>query len=664
MIRNSVLSIFLLQSEALSSFSPPSTATIMVAHPTLSVIAVGDSSGTLSFFDPTFSGISMNQYHAGALDILDIRWNPVFPDIVVSVSADNLVVARKFYDPYVMASIQSKSIRHNLPILSVNWDPASGDRILVGSALGFVDRYLVSFAGVTGQSDMWIHPSGDRLNRWNTGCRVSFLYQASSVLILAGCDEGTLWFISPSQATPVQSITLPRRTDDPSPRAMFKDARGYVVALFDDTVSIVDVVNAVVVSSFQIRPRPLPNSHPSIGDSKVLSIDVSFLSNTEMDKLLVRTSDGVLSYDISGIRLGSVPKESWYNGTSFTDLMTMGAEVIHETSRFGDESNNPLIDLNETTGAIDVTACRNDAAAFAINQEKTDITCGPNPPVVEVDIVLPLAFDYIEGSFKLQSLGAIPAMDCTALKAPITQWTSAQQSQWTKVMPSTRAVVNDAYCPVVSENPSSSKLSTVEGCKTACMQRPECNMVFMRIRSDVTDNQLQPDSTRLIESCTFHRCSDPSIAPTVSTIFTEIWTLTTDMHPRMDAIDYYGGYVAFGTPDTVIHGGCAGTNGLIPTTTGGLTVSIVGTNISYPGSSAIRFQVSQYNAEAAVRIKGLALNIHVPYANYDSFIELPSSAPGGYYLADPGVRGSPRGPIAWSTAGVFTTAGNTTIVKI
>jgi hypothetical protein len=445
---------------------------------------------------------------------------------------------------------------------------------------------------------------------------------------------------------------------------MFKDARGYVVAFFDNMVSIVDVVNAVVVSSFQIRPRPHPSSHPPIGDNKVLSIDVSFLTNTEMDKLLVRTSDGVLSYDISGIIQGSVPQETWYNDTSFTDLMSMGAEVLSETTQYGDESNSPLIDLNSTTGAIDVTACRNDAAAFAINQEKTEITCGPNPPVVDVDIVLPLAFDYIEGSFKLQSLGAIPAMDCTALKAPITQWTSDQQSQWTKAMPSTRAVVNDAYCPVVSENPSSSKISTVENCKIACSKRPECNMAFMRIRSDLTDNQVQPDSSRLIESCTFHRCSDAAIAPVPSSMFTEIWTLTTHMHPHMEAIDYYGGYVAFGTPDTVIHGGCAGTNGIIPKTAGALTVSVVGTNISYPGSSVIRFQVSQYNAEAAVRINGLAFNIHVPYAHYDSFIEIPSSTPGGYYLADQSLRGTPRGPIAWSVEGVFTTSANTSIVKV
>jgi hypothetical protein len=611
-------------------------------HPYFPIAAVGYSEGGVSIVDLSQSvDTELKSLVISPNQVISLKWSSVQYEDILVLSDDNVIKAIRFdnldsFNPSAMISL-----RHSLPISAVGWDTFGGESIVVGTSFGFVDQYSFSFETTAGNADYWIHPESDRVHRWFTGCKVNFVYQPSSGSIIAGCEEGVVWFISATNALPMSSIEFPRYSDYPSPKVIFREARGYVVALVDDVIYLIDVVNEISVLDFKIQ-RKVGSSTFTIGDSKILSMDVSFATDSELDTLFIRTSDGVIIYDIEGLRSGIIPSIVWHNSTSLADLETLGAEIRYISVRTGDVTNTPSVTVNGTV--LDVTACRNDKALFAMNQEKSEITCGPDPPIVEIDITLPFSVEYIEGSLSLQSLGEIPAMDCTSLKAPITEWSKNQASQWTRVMPSTRGQRNDASCPVISDTPVSDKLLTVDHCKAACELRPECNMIFVR---------LSPDSG-LLEVCSFHRCEDPEVAPMVSTEFAEIWTLTTNMRiwndKRTSKIEEFGGYVAFGTDQSVLYGGCASEDGLIPSDNS-LAVTIPSSSVKL--TNILRFQVSQNNAEATVRISDLDLNIRVAYTPFESFIEVPSSSPGGYYLADSSRTGSTYGPIAFTGDGLL-----------
>jgi hypothetical protein len=116
--------------------------------------------------------------------------------------------------------------------------------------------------------------------------------------------------------------------------------------------------------------------------------------------------------------------------------------------------------------------------------------------------------------------------------------------------------------------------------------------------------------------------------------------------------------------DTVIYGGCQSANGLIATGSAQV-VTVPQTNTG--DSSVIRFQVSQYNAEAVVRIEALKLDIYMDYAPFSKYIEEPISPPGGYMVPEGGsLNGGPRGPIALIPAGtaVITTLADRSIGSI
>jgi hypothetical protein len=655
--RVSVITILL---QTTVGWTPETPASILRAHSSLPVAAAGTSSGSVSFINlQNLTQGAIQRFVTGSLEVIDIKWNPVLPDVIAILTAENRVIVRKFDNLTSLVSTQSKLLKHLQPLLSIGWDSISGTKLLVGTAYGYVDEYTVSFVGIVGPSDTTINRSADRTRRWFLGCRVNFVYRASNILNLAGCEEGKLWFLSVAQSDPLSSITFPRSATLASPGAIYAQARGYALALFDNTIHVIDAVNMGLVTSFRIRARNGPNT-PEIISAKPLSMDVSFTSNTQLDKLIVRTSDGVYIYDLYGILTGSVPIDSWVNGTSLSRLVNnLGGQIVWSAVRGGDLTNEPVVAVNSTAGSIRVTPCSNSEARYKMNDVKTDVSCSLDTPVIEVDVVMPFAIDYIDGSFDLRSRGNVSAMDCSAMKAPINEWTADQTNQWVQVMPSTRQLLNDAACPLVQDTPEYISTASVDACKAACIGSPECNMIFVRFRSDQTT----------VEFCTFHRCPSPENTPSPSTPLTQIWTLTSHQRAwngdRYKPLGRYGGYVAFGTSDTVIHGGCAASNGLIPMNQS-ITVQIPPTNFSrnQEGVSTLRFQVSQYNAEAIVRLNNFNLNMHLNYTHYQSFYEEPASAPGGSFLADSQATGGPKGPIAWTSLGILITTHDTSIALI
>jgi hypothetical protein len=654
-----------------ASYTPPDPVYSIGVHPSLNIAAIGTTQGILSIIKTDdLSESEIKSFGIGHGPILYLEWNLVHTDTLAFITADSRVNIRRFNDLTSFTSDQSILLRHPLRVLSLCWDTTTQEALLVGTQEGYVDEYVVTFPDSPGPSETSINAESDRTNRWFIGCRVSFIYKPSSSMIVAGCEEGKIWYISKVQSSgPSDSVTLPRSTFLPTPRAMYRRAKGYFIALFDNIVYVFDAVDLQEGSRFRIRPRPGPNAS-DYGDNRILGMDVSFTANVDLDKLFVRTSDGVVQYDLDGIINKAVPTFSWLNNTSLLDLMgDRNAEILWSTTTLGDPSNDPVAEYNSTTGDLDVSACRTPDAFFKMNQNKTDVVCDQETPVVTVDLVLPFAIIYLEGQFDVRSLGTIPAMDCTAMKAPITSWDVGvkQVNQWTRVMPSTRVFQNDAACPLIQDTPSSQAIKTVDGCKTACLLRPECNMIFVRVRGDIRDNLDRPDEEREIEICTFHRCLTPEHAPVPSTMFTEIWTMTSGSRSwvaeRYKPINQFGGFVAFGTDDLVIHGGCVATDGLIPTNSS-VTVQLTPTYFSPAGESVLRFQISQYNAEAKVRVSNVSLNMLVNYTMYEQFYEEPSSGPGGYYFADPSVTGSPRGPIAVTSSGVLITTRDTSLVEI
>jgi hypothetical protein len=641
------------------ALTPETLITSIEPHPSIYIAALGTADGMVSFVDLTLSSTpEIRRISVGSAKVIDVRWNPLVTDVLAALVADNRVLVRRFSDMSTMASSQSKLLRHTDPLLSLAWDSSSGSKMLVGTARGYIDLFTVSFVGISGPSDTSINQISDRTHQWFVGCRASFVHFASNVRVIAGCEEGEVWSIPVSQSEPDASIIFPRSKADPSPKALFVDARGYVIALFDDIVHVIDTLNFVTRTSFKIRPA---RGHYSstLGEKRILSIDVSFASNVQLDKLIVRTTEGVIYYDLAGILGGTIPTSSWLNGTTLTDLLTtFSGQVVPSIVQYGDVSNDPLIVVNITAGALDVTACRNTEAIYKINEVKSEIHCTLGTPVVGIDIVLPFSMSHIEGEFKLKSIGAIPAMDCSAMKGPIINWSADQKNQWIMTMPSTRVIRNDAACPEVSDSPLSGPITNLAECKSACTERPECNMIFVKYRSD---------SPGTVEVCIFHRCESPENAPAPSGLLEEIWTLSSAyrawIRDRSKPMLSYNGYVAIGTEKAVIHGGCAGPDGLIPTWTN-ITVPLQPTQFENEGSSVIRMHVSQFNAEAKVRLFEFNLNILKNYTDYESFYEEPSSAPGGYLMASPLARGAPEAPIAWTSLGVLITTSDTSVALI
>ena len=572
-------------------FVPSKPVTVLSVEKSTGILAVGSLDGSLILYDSSQPGSAeLASYSTGSGVVTDIKWNPAYSNIVATVTSENAVVIRRF-DDAAMSSTQTVTLEHTFPVRACDWDQLTGTKLLVGSARGFVDEYVVSFLGISGASHRHLSSSTDRTGRWFTDCEVSFVYRVSTTEIVAGCPSGKVTIFSTTQQAPLHTYQLAKSSSFPSPAALYRPANGYVIAYFDGHVFIVNGLSGVLDSSFAVRPVKGPQS---LAPTHVLSFDLSFLVNNSPDKMAIRTTEGVAIFDLAVISAGS-----WINDQTLSDLVGLGAQISWSTLVQANPSNAPYVDI--FSEYIDVAPCF-----------PKDCTAGV-PPAIAIEIVLPVAVSKIRGSFKIGSVGTVPATDCTAAKAPISQWTSNQQSQWTRVVATSPSVVDT--CTAVPGDWKT--ISTVRDCKSSCRGSPECNSIMIYLPDAQPNFQLKDD--RIVTSCEHFRCSDPSRPQTAATGNSEIWTLSRPS-PTTQA---FGGYVAFGTEEQVLHGGCAAADGVVRAD----TVVTVPETILSGDQSILRFQVSQYNANAVVRLKNLLFDMYLPYAEMTSFIPEPSGGP-------------------------------------
>ena len=628
-------------------FTPASVAFSLSFSPRPSIISVGGSGGLLSFYDLDNPGYgALSTYNIGDGDVVALRWNPVFSDVLASISEPNRLIVHKFSDLDLMISTQAQLLRHPEPLLSCDWDPVSGTDMFVGTSAGFVYQYVVSFPGISSPSYTSIEYDSGAISSWFVGCPVTFVYRYNSASTIAGCDGGFLYTLNSGSNSYTSSLNLPRPVI--SPEALYKGVDQRVVALIDHTVYVIDLNMFQIEYSFSISPIEAPLSS---GD--VLSSDIY---GSNLNSLAVRTTDGVAIYDLSLILTNHLAGHWSPQPLSLTELIADGASVSTTVIRQSEADNHPYTNVDPMIGYIEFTPCWNFAAQRNPLGDKSDTTCGSIPPVVAVEIFLPFSFTALRGSFDMISIGDLPGSDCAGMQGPISEWTANQASEWMKSLPTSSH--SNSPCPLVADIPRSGPLiTTVAECKSACYLRPECNMIFVSF-----------DSKGTVEICNFHRCPSPNTPPAPQSAFTEIWTLITSdrswTSSQNRVLTTYGGYVAFGTQKSVIHGGCSAMNGLIATSS---PTHVVITQVGFPEpESVLRFQVSQYNAEPTIRIFNLQLEFLMPHVPFTKFFEVPNSPPGGYYLSTPDPRGAPSGPIVFSPDGaqIFTTSGDNSIISL
>ena len=647
--------LFPIVSIATSSLFVPSTPLNSIAFKTSeTMIAVASTGGKLTFYDVGAPQSGLLQSFDETGEIFFLSWNRFIWDVLAVVTSDRRIIVRKFADAQALTSFQSVLIKHPLPVTCADFDLTTGTALAVGSSAGFVDLYTVSFDNVVGVSHIALNAESDRSHRWYLGCHVSFIWWLSATDLVAGCADGTVKFLGTSQTVPSSTINFETPLPVPYSTTLFKvtPSNSHLVAYFNGRMHITNLSTRQQVPAFEIRPFRSPKTQYR-KDSPVLGLD----ANNEV--VVLRSHDGVIVYDLSGLVAGTVATTRWINDLTLTDLLTtQGASFAWSVVRTAVNDNIPFVNVNKTAGTIEFFACWPNAARADQIGDLRDVSCGPEPPVITLEITLPFSISAIKGEFSVRSVGKLPAHDCSALKGPIAEWGSEQSSQWLRVTPADTSNYAVTSCPTVSDTPQNIQISTVDACKAACTNRPECNMVYVKKFKDSAE----------IEICTFHRCQDPSVVPRPGSAEEEVWTVTTPSRfwklDKTKFLENFGGYVAFGTMDTVIYGGCQSANGLIAMGSAQV-VTVPQTNTG--DSSVIRFQVSQYNAEAVVRIEALKLDIYMDYAPFSKYIEEPISPPGGYMVPEGGsLNGGPRGPIALIPAGtaVITTLADRSIGSI
>jgi hypothetical protein len=304
--------------------------------------------------------------------------------------------------------------------------------------------------------------------------------------------------------------------------------------------------------------------------------------------------------------------------------------VIRQSSA----DNSPQVSI--TTSAIDLVPCWPSVAFSMITEDKRSLVCRGVLPVINFEIFLDFQFSNIRGSFDLESLGSLPAQDCWNGKAPIDDWSDDLDDNWYRV---TGNAAGGRECGSMTDTPLSTPITTVDQCKSECLIRPGCNLIA----------SLPVDSGG-VASCSFYRCPDPSKVSFTHSDDFEVWSHIADDGRQRS------GYVAFGVPDRVIHGGCASPNGFIQNQGRKTTVTIPETTVRYQNS--IRWQISQYNAEARVRISNIQLELFVRNQPNVLFHESYFTPAGSDPLAGNSRLGSPSGPIQFTDNGnglVFTT---------
>ena len=643
-------------------FTPSGPSFSLSIDNTSSILCVGGTGGVISFFDSASPGSdALATESIGTGNVIGMKWNPVFPDILASISVENRLLVRKFKELGSMASSQAQLLRHSQQVLTCEWDPDTGTELFVGTASGYVEKYAVSFEDSADPSYASIEYDSNSTAAWFLGCRVSFIYPYNQSTTVAGCEEGLVYVLNTTNGSYSKFMDLPSSSAAPSPVSLFKGTGSNIVALFNSNVFVLDLNSSQNNLYFPVNPveyTPSESSH-------ILSFDVY----GDIEKLAVRTTDGVAIYDLGSGNISGASSANWSRPMSLSDLISAGAIITPIVVRRSDADNEPYSTVDVANGFIDITPCWNAEAQFDPLGNKSAITCGESsPPVIAVKIALPFPFTGIQGTFEIRSIGLIPGSDCTGFQGPIVNWDDDQKNEWTKVLSSETSSSAISDCPLMEDLPRSGPIGTVDDCKSACFARPECNTVFIQLRDPEDTTSCTEENTNCkVEICNFHRCSQPNKPRAPPTNDTQIWTLVTDKRTwtsaRDSVINTYGGYVAFGTEKEVIHGGCAAYQGLIDTVTS--TIVNISESAFSSHESTIRFQVSQYNAEPTIRIFNLQLQFFNPFPPFSEYFVVPNSPPGGYFLSNPGPIGAPAGPILFSPDGteIFTTSRNNSIIS-
>jgi hypothetical protein len=512
---------------------------------------------------------------------------------------------------------QTMTLTHAYPIEFVSWNtPALGTNpnIAIGTRAGILDEYPVSFPAtgtVSGISE------SARLNRWFVGCPITYTAYVGADTIVAGCSTGYVYWFSSSGHNMIGYLKLDLAPSDVA-ITLFRIAGNYLVCVLDLHVYIVDLISKTVTNGVSILPYVTPLS-PYRAERTIRAISVYADPISKKPKTLItRTTESVIQYDLTSVMSGTF--QPWKTGISVGDLVNLQSVLIRDsTMRRVSPDNDPYVSVVASEGAIDFVPCNTEDAQHAQVGDMTNIVCYHEPqtssisPVVSLEIYLKNPFTKIRGSFKLQSSGYLPGRDCPPGRTPITTWANDQQSHWSIVTgsPGNPPI---SSCPLVANPWITSPGNSLSTCKNACMNDLTCNLI-------VTD--------KASSFCQLRVCDSPGVPPAPIDGF-DLWVLA---RPQDASSPSYAGYVAFGTHDTVLYGGCRSPNGLIPTSASGSfsTISIPETEF-HSLQSVLRIQVSQYSADARIRLSGLSLDLYSPYLTPTATIAEPSNMPGEFLL--------------------------------
>jgi hypothetical protein len=627
-------------------FDPYRPGNVLKYFPTSNTLTVGGPQGGLSFWSlNTATPVGLAVFDvSSATDVIDLSWNRVLLRLSVATTANRLFVYS--FSSTSMIVSESKMLIHTYPVTCSAWDNTVGTNLLVGTTVGLIDEFTVSFTGAT--TNQALIPESSRSHRYFTGCHVAFIYRIDASTFVTGCSEGRVHWFTQSTPRPATSLTL-GSIPEPFGRARYRRSGTYLISLFSTTVYVIDMVNRVLSISFHVVPYLFPLSPLRV--DKVLDFDV-YPRLGPPSKMVIRSTDTVAEYDLASVISGETAPSQWMTGLTVSELVTQGTTAVITVRQGTSADNDMFVEVDADTGVsgvIDFYPCWTPSAQATPVGEKRDITC-TGSPTIAWDVMLPYQFTKIRGSFSLESLGTISAQDCSTMKGPIRAWDADQTSQWVRVGPSTNQanITPLISCPVVYDawtlRPAFP--TTVSECFDSCRQNLQCNTVQMQMRMDIYANSERADSLRAITNCVLRACPDPGKPPAPPDDTFEIWSFSDPSTTAGSSADFPG-YIAFGSLRTVIHGGCATAGGLIP----GTPVTITIPETALPADNTIRFQVSQYNAEAVVRVSDIQIDVFMDYVPPVAVLEEPSTSPGAYSVNVGLNPGSPSGPIVISEDG-------------
>jgi len=609
------------------------------------ILVVGGNSGAIAFYNiKTAIPTKLRDMTIGTDNIRFVDYLATSNYLAIGTSNFKMLTIINFSSLNSFVLGQTMTLVHTYPIESFTWNNAYQGmypNIAIGTRVGILDEYQIVFPSSTPISSI---PESARINRWFVGCPITFVAYTTSTTILAGCSTGSIyWFSSQTNPnSPISSLDL-----DLSPSevtiALYSLSGNYLVCLLDLQVYIIALSSNTVVSDFSILPFITPIS-PNRAERSVRAISVITDTATNNPKtLIVRTTESIIQYDLTDIMSGA--HDWWEHNLSVTDLTGNGRAILIKDNamRLVTPDNDPYITVGTDQGVIDFVPCYNQAAKEVQVGDMTSVTCYPDSltspstssiiPVVSLEIHLRRPFTKVSGSFRLQSVGIMPGQDCPLGKTPITFWSDDQQSHWSLVG-SAGSGGPISSCPPVLEQWRKSPIQTLSECKDACMRDLTCNLIV-----------LDSDST----FCQLRACASPSTPPApVSGI--EMWVLS---RPEDFSTPLYGGYVAFGTHDKVLYGGCQSPNGLIPSESSGTFATVNIPLAEFDNlQNVIRFQASQYSADARIRLSNLQLDLYSPYLTPVAMIAEPASMPGEFLLPVRDPRpGNANVPLALSPDG-------------